>query len=653
MKSEMTDNTAYKNKEFLVKKVLHNAHETLDKDVIAKLSEIKRDKINKPVITIGINTPAQILGVNDIKSGIIDYLNEREVDADVVEVGSLGLATFEPILSVQLPGKTKLYFKNVSLENIISILDGTFNNYIHEESVLCQIRDDIFEQWEHVPFMDELAYFKNQQRLILKNCGIIDPNSIEEYIANGGYKSFLKTIRNNTPDEVCDIIEKSKLRGRGGEGYPTGKKWKIALDTASEQKYLICNAGESDPGAFMERLLIESDPHKLIEGIAISAYAIGVQKAYIYIESEYTIAVDRLKNAINQAKDFGILGHDILQSGYNLDIIIKEGAGAYVCGEETALISSIEGKRGRPHSKPPYPATKGLFGRPTVVNNVETLVNIPIIIEKGADWYSSIGTEDSKGTKVFSISGKVEYTGLVEVEMGTKLRDIIYRVAGGIVNGKRFKALHIGGPSGGCLTEDHLDISIDYESILLTGASLGSAGIVVLDEDNCIIDTVKYLMNFLQQESCGICIPCREGTRRMYEILENISKRPKDDNGHTTLQRFKGVMQLENLAEVIKDTSMCGLGRKAANPVLSSLKWFRDEYEEHIFERNCEAGVCQELRTFEIDIEACNGCTLCAKKCPTDAIIGSPQSAHFIVQDKCIGCGICDDTCKFSAIISK
>jgi len=652
MKSKM-DKINEHNKDFLISKVLHNAHGTLDKDVIAELAKIRRDKIDKPVITIGVNTPSSILGVEDIKSGILEYIRERNFDAKILEVGSLGLTTYEPILSVQLPGKTKLYFKNVSLENYISILDGTFNNYIHEEAVLCQVREDIFEQWEQVPFMDELAYFKNQQRLVLKNCGFIDPNSIDEYIATGGYKSFLKTIRNNIPDEVCEKIEKSNLRGRGGEGYPTGKKWRVALETASEQRYLICNAGESDPGAFMERLLIESDPHKIIEGISISAYAIGAQKAYIYIESEYEIAVRRLKNAIKQAKEYGIIGHDILNSGYNLDIIIKEGAGAYVCGEETALISSIEGKRGKPHSKPPYPATKGLFGRPTVVNNVETLVNIPIIIEKGADWFKSLGTEGSSGTKVFSISGKVDYKGLVEIEMGTKLRDIIFRISGGIAQGKKFKAVHIGGPSGGCLTEDHLDTEVDYESISQAGASLGSAGMVVLDEDNCIIDIVKYFMNFLQEESCGICIPCREGTRRMHEILENISKRPKDDNGNTTLQRFKGVMQLENLAEVIKDTSMCGLGRKAANPVLSSLKWFRDEYEEHIFERNCEAGVCQELRTFEIDIDECTGCTLCAKKCPTGAIIGSPQNAHFIVQDKCIGCGICYDTCKFSAILSK
>ena len=643
----------YRYKEFIIENFINKFNEELTEDLQAKLAEIKREKIKKPIISISKSTPSIIAGAYSLEKNVRDYLQERSLDSEIIEMGSFGLINYEPVLSIQLPGKNKLYFKNVSSQNIISILDGAFNNYIQEENVIGQERNNLSESWEYIPFLDEIAYFKNQQRLVLKNCGFVNPNSIEEYIAFGGYKSFFKIIRHNTPNEICNIIDESNLRGRGGDGYPTGKKWKIACDTLSDQKYLICNAGESDPGAFMERLLIESDPHKLIEGIAIASYAVSVQKAYIYIESEYELAIERLQRAIRQAKDFGILGHDILESGYSLDIIVKKGAGAYVCGEETALISSIEGKRGKPSAKPPYPATKGLFGRPTVVNNVETLVNVPVIIEKGADWFNSIGTIDSKGTKVFSISGKAENSGLVEVEMGTPLRDVIFRAAGGIKNGKRFKAVHIGGPSGGCLAEEHLDILIDYDSMLLTGTSLGSAGIVVLDEDNCIIDNVKYYMNFLKKESCGVCIPCREGTRRMHEILENITTRPEDDNGHTTLQRFKGVMQLENLAEVLKDTSMCGLGKKAANPVLSTLKWFRNEYEEHIFERNCEAGVCQGLRAFEINVDACTGCTLCAKKCPTGAILGTVKNAHFIVQDKCISSGICYDTCKFSAIISK
>lgn len=640
-------------KEILIQNLLIPTDIKLDKKILETLQLLRREKVSSPIITISSNTSSKIAGIDEIKKQIENYIDERNLDVTIIEVGSLGISTLEPIISVQLPGKSKVFFKHIDTDNIFLILDGIFNNYILQEYVLGQQKNEIHEPWEQVPFLEEIAYFSFQQRLILKQCGFIDVNSINEYIAFGGYQTFVKTINKNTPAEVCDIIEKSMLRGRGGEGYLTGKKWKIASSTPSPQKYLICNAGESDPGAFMERFLMESDPHKVIEGIAIAAYAIGAQKAFIYIESNYDLAIERIKKAIDQAIEYGLLGHDIMGTGYNLEIIIKQGAGAYVCGEETALIKSIEGKRGKPHSKPPYPATKGLFDQPTVVNNVETLVNIPIILNKGAEWFKSIGTEDSKGTKVFSISGKVEYSGLVEVEMGTKIRDIIFRVAGGIRNNKRFKAIHIGGPSGGCLTEDHLDTPIDFESIMLVGASLGAASLIVLDEDNCVIDTVKYFMNYLQKESCGICIPCREGTRRMYEILENISRRPKDENGYATLQRFKGVMQLETLAEVLKDTSMCGLGRKAANPVLSTLKWFRDEYEEHIFERNCSAGVCQELRTFEINVDACTGCTLCAKKCPTGAIFGTPKNVHFIVPDKCVGCGICFETCKFSAIISQ
>jgi len=640
-------------REILIKNILTPTEVGLDKDTLNTLQLLRREKVYHPVITISSNTSSKIMGVDEVKKQIGNYVRERNIKVDLIEVGSLGLSSLETMVSVQLPGKTRVFFKHVNPENIILILDSIFNNFIRDEFVYGQLRDKNYEPWEQVPFLDEIAYFNYQQRLILNQCGFIDVNSIDEYIAFGGYQTFVKTINNNTPAEVCDIIEKSMLRGRGGEGYLTGKKWKIAASTAGNQKYLICNAGESDPGAFMERHLMESDPHKIVEAMAISAYAIGAHKAFIYIESDYDLAIQRINQAIEQATAYGLLGHDIMETGYSLEINIKQGAGAYVCGEETALINSMEGNRGKPHSKPPYPAVKGLFDQPTVVNNVETLVNVPVILKKGADWYRSIGTEESKGTKVFSISGKVECAGLVEVEMGTKIRDIIFRIAGGIRNNNRFKAVHVGGPSGGCLTEEHLDTLIDFESIMMVGASLGSASLVVLDEDNCIIDTVKFFMNYLQKESCGICIPCREGTRRMYEILDNISKRPKDDDGYTTLQRFKGVMQLETLAEVLKDTSMCGLGQKAANPVLSTLKWFRDEYEEHIFERNCNAGVCQELRTFEIDVDACTGCTICARKCPTGAILGTPKNTHFIVQDKCIGCGICYETCKFSAIISK
>ncbi|MDX9694904.1 MAG: NADH-ubiquinone oxidoreductase-F iron-sulfur binding region domain-containing protein [Bacteroidales bacterium] len=646
-----TDNSV--NRDFLINQVLLNESEQYSKEVLDKLSYIKRDKVTHPVITISQNSGSLLVANSNLLDVINNYLTERNIKASVVVVGSNGLCSLETFISIQLPGKTKLLYKNVNDDNIIAVLDGNFNNYIVTDQVFGQYRNKMHEPYENTAYIDEIAYFSHQQRIVLNHCGIIDPTSIDEYLAFGGYKAFIKTLKHYTHEDVCNIVENSKLRGRGGEGFSTGKKWKIALSTQSDQKYLVCNAGETDPGAFMERIFIESDPHKLIEGIAIAAYAIGARKAFIYIESEYDLAVQRLAIAIQKAKEYGILGNDIFGSGYSLDIVIKKGAGAFICGEETALIASIEGRRGHPQPKPPYPATKGLYGFPTVLNNVETLANIPTIIEKGAEWFCSVGNDVSKGTKVFSVSGKVEIVGLVEVEMGTKLRDVIFRTAGGIPNNKKFKAIHIGGPSGGMLGEGQLDSLVDYDSIMLTGTSLGSSGLVVLDEDCCIIDTVKYFMNFLQRESCGICIPCREGTQRMFDILDNISKRPKDENDHSSLLRFKGVMQLENLAEVIKDSSLCGFGRRAAIPVLTSLKWFRHEYEDHIFERNCSAGVCQELKTFEINIETCTGCTLCARKCPTGAIIGTPKNTHFIVQDRCIGCGVCFETCVFNAIISK
>ncbi|MGE0090434.1 MAG: NADH-ubiquinone oxidoreductase-F iron-sulfur binding region domain-containing protein [Bacteroidales bacterium] len=648
----MTTNNS-ENKDFLINQVLLNESEQYSKEVLDKLSYIRRDKVSHPVITISQNSGSLLIVNSNLHEVINNYLTERNIKAKVVVVGSNGLCSLETFVSIQLPGKTKLLYKNVKDDNIIAVLDGHFNNYIVTDQVFGQYRNKMHEPYENTAYIDEIAYFSNQQRIVLNHCGIIDPTSIDEYIAFGGYKAFVRTLKNYTHEDVCNIVDNSKLRGRGGEGFGTGKKWKITLGAQSDQKYLICNAGETDPGAFMERIFIESDPHKLIEGMAIAAYAIGARKAFIYIESEYDLAIQRLEIAIQKTKEYGILGNDIFGSGFSLDIIIKKGAGAFICGEETALIASIEGRRGHPQPKPPYPATKGLYGFPTVLNNVETLANIPTIIEKGAEWFCSVGNDVSKGTKVFSVSGKVEIIGLIEVEMGTKIRDIIFRTAGGIPNNKKFKAIHIGGPSGGMLGEGQLDSLVDYDSIMLTGTSLGSSGLVVLDEDCCIIDTVKYFMNFLQSESCGICIPCREGTQRMFDILDNISKRPKDENDHSSLLRFKGVMQLENLAEVIKDASLCGFGKRAAIPVLTSLKWFRHEYEDHIFERNCSAGVCQELKTFEINIKTCTGCTLCAKKCPTGAIIGTPKNTHFIVQDRCIGCGICFETCVFNAIISK
>jgi len=618
-----------------------------------RLAELRRQRVVRPVIYVGAGTCGLGAGAQDTLDAVRAYLDSHEIAADVVRVGCIGLCSAEPLVDVQLPGRARLVFQRIGKADVAGLLDSVFRGVVPEDSVLGQFPSDTLEPWADVPYLSEHPFFKPQTRWVLANCGVIDPAKIEEYIARGGYKALAKVLCEMTPEQVCNEVEWSGLRGRGGGGFPTGKKWKFARQSKSDSKYLVCNADEGDPGAFMDRAVIEGDPHRLVEGMAIAAYGIGASKAYVYIRAEYPLAIKRLKTAIAQAHANGLLGRDILGSGFALEVVIKMGAGAFVCGEETALIHSIEGRRGMPRPRPPFPAVSGLFGKPTIINNVETLANLPTLLANGAEWFSAVGTPTSKGTKVFALSGKVARTGLVEVAMGTKMRQIVFDIGGGIPNGRAYKAVQIGGPSGGCIPTPHLDIDIDYESLKTVGAMMGSGGLVVMDEDNCMVDVAKFFMDFIQRESCGKCIPCREGTRRMLEILQRITRGRRREKGLEALERFQSVLHLQSLAETIRDTSLCGLGQTAPNPVLSTLRWFRDEYEAHIYERSCPAGVCPELVTYHIDPALCKGCHLCVKKCPAEAIVGTPKGPHYIVPDKCLGCGSCLEVCRPRAILKK
>ena len=496
---------------------------------------------------------------------------------------------------------------------------------------------------EHVQKNENIKFYKEQTRVSLANCGHLNPEVIEETIAMNGYEALHRVLEANDPQAVVDTVLKSGLRGRGGGGFPTGSKWQFTKNAVSPtgKKYVVCNGDEGDPGAFMDRSIMEGDPHKLLEGMAIAGFAIGADEAYIYVRAEYPMAIKRLRIAIAQAEEMHFLGENIMNTGFNFTIHIKEGAGAFVCGEETALIASIEGERGMPRPKPPFPANKGLFGMPTLINNVETLANIPPIILKGADWFANLGSQTSKGTKTFAVTGEINNTGLIEIPMGTTLREIIYEIGGGIRNGKKFKAVQIGGPSGGCLTEEHLDLPMDYDSLTAAGAMVGSGGLVVMNEDTCIVEVARFFMNFTQNESCGKCTPCREGTKNMLKILTKITK------GQATLEDLD---LLEELAYAVKDGSLCGLGKTAPNPVLSTLKYFRDEYVEHIVNKRCPAGVCTALKTIEIEEESCKGCSKCARTCPVGAITGEIKNPFKIDQEKCIKCGACVSSCPFKAI---
>ena len=566
---------------------------------------------------------------------------EKEIEANglsdevcVVKTGCFGLCALGPIMIVYPEGTFYSMVQEEDIPEIVTehLLKGNVvKHLLYEETVKA---DKI------IP-LNETNFYKKQHRVALRNCGVINPEKIDEYIGTGGYEALGIVLTEKKPEDVIQILLDSGLRGRGGAGFPTGLKWKFAAGNDADQKFVCCNADEGDPGAFMDRSILEGDPHAVLEAMAIAGYAIGASQGYIYVRAEYPIAVQRLEIAIEQAREYGLLGKNIFDSGFDFDIELRLGAGAFVCGEETALMTSIEGNRGEPRPRPPFPALKGLFQKPTILNNVETYANIPQIIVNGPEWFASMGTEKSKGTKVFALGGKIHNTGLVEIPMGTTLREIVEEIGGGVPNGKKFKAAQTGGPSGGCIPAEHLDIPIDYDNLLSIGSMMGSGGLIVMDEDTCMVDIAKFFLEFTVDESCGKCTPCRIGTRRMLEILEKITK------GQATMEDLD---KLEELCYHLQSNSLCALGQTAPNPVLSTLRYFRDEYIAHIVDKKCPAGVCKDLLQYKIDPDKCKGCTLCARTCPADAIIGKVKEVHMINPEKCLKCGACMEKCRFGAI---
>ena len=563
---------------------------------------------------------------------------ELENEIKVVTTGCFGLCALGPIMIVYPDGT---FYSRVTEEDVSEIVE---EHLVKGRVVQRLVYDDSGIENVKANSLAETGFYRKQKRVALRNCGVINPEEIDEYIAMDGYQALGKVLTEMTPDQVIQEILDSGLRGRGGGGFPTGRKWDFAAKVHSDKKYVVCNADEGDPGAFMDRSVLEGDPHAVLEAMAIAGYAIGADEGYIYVRAEYPIAIKRLQVAINQAREYGLLGKDIFGTGFNFDIQLRFGAGAFVCGEETALLTSIEGKRGEPRPRPPFPAVKGLFGQPTIINNVETLANIPQIILKGASWFTTMGTEKSKGTKVFALGGKIEHTGLVEIPMGTTLREIVFEIGGGIPGGKKFKAAQTGGPSGGCIPAQHLDTPIDYDSLIAIGSMMGSGGLIVMDEDNCMVDIAKFFLEFTVDESCGKCTPCRVGTRRMLEILNRITEGKGEDGD---------IEKLEELAYNIKSTALCGLGQTAPNPVLSTLRYFRDEYEAHIYEKRCPAGQCKALAKIVIEADKCKGCSLCSRICPVGAISGEIKKPFVIDQAKCIKCQACMEKCKFGAIVKK
>ena len=572
---------------------------------------------------------------------ILDTL-EKEIakhglqnEIGIVKTGCFGLCALGPIMIVYPEGA---FYSMVNEEDIPEIV----SEHLANGKVVTRLLYQETVKEDGILPLQETNFYKKQKRVALRNCGVIAPENIEEYIGTRGYEALGKVLTEMTPDDVIQTMLDSGLRGRGGAGFPTGLKWKFASgNRGNVQKYVCCNADEGDPGAFMDRSILEGDPHVVLEAMAIAGYAIGASQGYIYVRAEYPIAIERLEIAIKQAREYGLLGKDIFGTGFDFDIDLRLGAGAFVCGEETALMTSIEGNRGEPRPRPPFPAVKGLFERPTILNNVETWANIPQIILNGPEWFKAMGTEKSKGTKVFALGGKIHNTGLVEVPMGTTLREIVEEIGGGIPNGKKFKAAQTGGPSGGCIPAEHFDVPIDYDNLMAIGSMMGSGGLIVMDETTCMVDIAKFFLEFTVDESCGKCTPCRIGTRRMLEILEKITK------GQATMEDLD---KLEELCYHLKENSLCALGQTAPNPIISTLRYFRDEYIAHIVDKKCPAGVCKDLLQYKINADKCKGCTLCARTCPNGAIIGSVKEVHMINQDKCVKCGACMEKCRFGAI---